>query len=158
MRGAARTGPTWREIVRMHAAARVVLHPVFRNIQASWVKCGADGVEALLGRTAEQVAEDPGALWRACGIDDDSPPVRSRELQVRTLSGPRWLRVDSTPMPDGRGGTMYNGYMLDITERKLGEAKFRALFEHSFDSYFFYDEDDGVISCNPATLALFGLP
>ncbi|PZU50383.1 MAG: hybrid sensor histidine kinase/response regulator [Thauera sp.] len=116
------------------------------------------GVEALFGRTAEQVAEDPGALWRACGIDDDSPPVRSTELQVRTPSGPRWLRVDSTPMPDGRGGTIYNGYWLDITERKLGEAKFRALFEHSFDSYFFYDEDDGVISCNPATLALFGLP
>lgn len=116
------------------------------------------GVEALFGRSPEQVMEDPGALWRACGIDDDSPPVRSRELQVRTPSGPRWLRVDSTPMPDGRGGTMYNGYWLDITERKLGEAKFRALFEHSFDSYFFFDEDDGVISCNPATLALFGLP
>jgi PAS domain S-box-containing protein len=117
-----------------------------------------DGVEALFGRTPQQVEEDPGALWRACGIDDDMPPVSPRELLVRAPSGPRWLRADSTPMPDGRGGTIYNGYWLDITERKLGDAKFRALFEHSFDSYFFYDEDDGVTSCNPATLALFGLP
>jgi FO synthase len=43
-KGLAREGPTFREAVLMHAVARLVLHPHIRNIQASWVKMGADGV------------------------------------------------------------------------------------------------------------------
>jgi FO synthase len=48
LRGQARIGPTWREVRLMHAVARVVLHPLIPNIQASWVKLGEDGVAALL--------------------------------------------------------------------------------------------------------------
>jgi hypothetical protein len=33
-------GPTFREALLMHAVARLVLHPHFRNIQTSWVKMG----------------------------------------------------------------------------------------------------------------------
>lgn len=44
----ARSGPTWRETLLMHAIARIVLHPVIPNIQASWVKLGAEGVRQLL--------------------------------------------------------------------------------------------------------------
>lgn len=47
-KGGARSGPTWRETLLMHAVARIVLHPVLPNIQASWVKLGADGVRRLL--------------------------------------------------------------------------------------------------------------
>lgn len=47
-RGYARRGPTWREVTLMHAIARLALHPHFRNVQASWVKLGAEGVGALL--------------------------------------------------------------------------------------------------------------
>ena len=32
----------------MHAVARLVLHPLIPNIQASWVKMGPDGVVATL--------------------------------------------------------------------------------------------------------------
>jgi FO synthase len=48
LRGQARTGPTWREVRLMHAVARLVLHPLITNIQASWVKLGEDGVSQLL--------------------------------------------------------------------------------------------------------------
>ncbi|MGC6327937.1 5-amino-6-(D-ribitylamino)uracil--L-tyrosine 4-hydroxyphenyl transferase CofH [Rhizorhabdus sp. FW153] len=47
-KGLARSGPTWRETLLMHAIARIVLHPVIPNIQASWVKLGPDGVRQLL--------------------------------------------------------------------------------------------------------------
>jgi FO synthase len=47
-KGLARNGPTFREAVLMHAVARLVLHPHIRNIQASWVKMGADGVAFCL--------------------------------------------------------------------------------------------------------------
>lgn len=48
IRGHARKGPTWREVMLMHAVARLVLHPLITNIQASWVKLGVDGVARLL--------------------------------------------------------------------------------------------------------------
>jgi FO synthase len=48
LKGRARRGPTFREAVLMHAVARLTLHPVITNIQASWVKMGHEGVIACL--------------------------------------------------------------------------------------------------------------
>ena len=47
-KGRARCGPTFREAVLMHAVARLALHPLIPNIQASWVKLGPEGVQACL--------------------------------------------------------------------------------------------------------------
>ena len=47
-KGRARKGPTFREAVLMHSIARLALHPLVTNIQASWVKMGAQGVLACL--------------------------------------------------------------------------------------------------------------
>jgi FO synthase len=47
-RGRARLGPTYRETLLVHAAARLVLNPVVQNIQASWVKMGEDGTRDCL--------------------------------------------------------------------------------------------------------------
>ena len=48
LKGKARKGPTFRESLLMHAVARLALHPVVPNIQASWVKMGPRGVAACL--------------------------------------------------------------------------------------------------------------
>ncbi|MBB5708160.1 FO synthase [uncultured Sphingopyxis sp.] len=48
MRGRARLGPTFREVLLMHAIARLALHPHLTSIQASWVKLGSGGVAACL--------------------------------------------------------------------------------------------------------------
>ena len=48
LKGRARKGPTFRESLLMHAVARLALHPVIPNIQASWVKMGPRGVAACL--------------------------------------------------------------------------------------------------------------
>jgi FO synthase len=47
-RGLARSGPTFREAVLMHAVARLVLNPWIQNIQTSWVKMGTDGAAFCL--------------------------------------------------------------------------------------------------------------
>jgi len=47
-KGLTREGPTFREAVLMHAVSRLALHPHITNIQASWVKMGADGVAFCL--------------------------------------------------------------------------------------------------------------
>lgn len=48
LKGHARKGPTFREAILIHAISRLVLHPLFKNIQASWTKLGHDGVRACL--------------------------------------------------------------------------------------------------------------
>jgi len=55
LKGVARRGPTWRESVLMHAVSRIALHPHFTNIQASWVKLGAEGIAASLAAGCNDV-------------------------------------------------------------------------------------------------------
>jgi FO synthase len=43
-----RRGPTWREVVLMHAVARIAYDGLIDHVQASWVKLGVDGVRQLL--------------------------------------------------------------------------------------------------------------
>jgi len=48
LKGRARRGPTFGEALLQHAVARLALHPLIRNVQASWVKLGPDGVRQAL--------------------------------------------------------------------------------------------------------------
>lgn len=48
LRGKARPGPTWDEVVLIHSVARIALDGLIPNIQASWVKLGIDGAARLL--------------------------------------------------------------------------------------------------------------
>jgi FO synthase len=45
----ARRGPTFREVLLMHAVARIAYHGDIDNIQASWVKLGVEGSRQVLG-------------------------------------------------------------------------------------------------------------
>jgi len=46
--GRSRPGPTWDEVILMHAVARIAFIGLIDNIQASWVKLGLEGAETLL--------------------------------------------------------------------------------------------------------------
>ncbi len=48
LKRAARRGPTWREVLLVHAIARIALHGLIDHVQASWVKLGAAGARQLL--------------------------------------------------------------------------------------------------------------
>src|SRR4051812_19317414 len=72
LRGGARPGPTFGELLLMHAVGRLALHPWIENVQVSWVKAGPAGVvEALnagvndLGGTLmnESISRAAGAAW-----------------------------------------------------------------------------------------------
>jgi FO synthase len=54
-RGRARSGPSFREAILMHAISRLVLHPLFRNVQTSWVKMGPQGALAALAAGANDL-------------------------------------------------------------------------------------------------------
>jgi FO synthase len=55
LRGRARPGPTWDEVVLIHSIARIAFDGLIPNIQASWVKLGLDGVGRLLNAGANDL-------------------------------------------------------------------------------------------------------
>jgi FO synthase len=48
LRGEGRPGPTWDEVLLVHAVARLALQGLVDNIQVSWVKLGVEGAKACL--------------------------------------------------------------------------------------------------------------
>ncbi len=54
-KGRSRRGPTWEEVVKMHAVARLALRGSIDNIQVSWVKCGLDGCRLILDAGANDL-------------------------------------------------------------------------------------------------------
>jgi FO synthase subunit 2 len=94
-----RPGATGVEVIRMHALARVMLGPVLRNIQASWVKEGPKLAQALL---------DAGANDLGGTLINESIST-SAGAQYGQLVGPaelhRWIR-DAGRVPAQRD-TLY---------------------------------------------------
>jgi FO synthase len=91
--GRARRGPTFAEALLVHAVARLALHPLVTNIQASWVKLGPHGVrQALaagvndLGGTLmnESISRSAGSGW-----GQELPPERMEELIRSAGRNPR---------------------------------------------------------------------
>jgi FO synthase len=80
-RGLARSGPTFREALLVHAVARIVLHPVFRHVQASWVKMGADGVAACL----RAGADDMGGVLMHESITRAAGGAHGQEMSAESL-------------------------------------------------------------------------
>ena len=95
-----RPGATGFEVIRMHALARVMLGPVLRNIQASWVKEGPKFSQVLL---------DAGANDLGGTLINESIST-SAGAQYGQLVGPaelvRWIR-DAGRVPVRRD-TRYN--------------------------------------------------
>jgi FO synthase len=93
LKGKARRGPTFREAVLMHAVARLALHTMIPNIQASWVKMGEVGVAACLAAGANDVGGTlmNESITRAAGAEhgQELPPERMDELIRRCGREPR---------------------------------------------------------------------
>ena len=104
LRGQARPGPTWREALGVHAVARLVLHPLIPNIQASWVKLGPQGVLACLKAGAndfggtlidESITRAAGASFgqhltatnMAATLENSDRPLRRRTTLYGITSG-----------------------------------------------------------------------
>lgn len=96
-KGRARSGPTLRESVLMHAVSRLVLHTLIPNIQASWVKMGREGATLCL----EAGANDLGgtlmyeSITRAAG-GSNGQLLNDPDLQAITASVNRPLQQRNT--------------------------------------------------------------
>ena len=84
LKGKARKGPTFRESLLMHAVARLALHPVVPNIQASWVKMGPRGVAECLNAGVNDLGGTlmNESITRAAGASfgEELPPEQMEAL------------------------------------------------------------------------------
>jgi FO synthase len=88
LRGGCRLGPTFREAVLMHAVARLALHPLFKNIQTSWVKMGPDGVATCFAAGANDLGGTlmNESITRAAGaVHGEEMPPEAMEALITSL-------------------------------------------------------------------------
>jgi FO synthase len=103
LKGLARPGPTFREALLMHAVARLALHPHITNIQASWVKLGIEGAQAVLRAGANDLGGTlmNESISRAAGAShgQEMPPERM-EAAIRALGREPRQRTTLYGRPD----------------------------------------------------------
>src|SRR2546427_13165391 len=87
-KGRARRGPTWEEVVKMHAVSRLAFRGLIDNIQVSWVKCGLDGCKLILNSGANDLG---GTLMNesisrpaSASHGEEGPPEAMRET-IRSI-------------------------------------------------------------------------
>lgn len=111
LRGEARRGPTWREVLLMHAVARLVLHPHISSIQTSWVKLGADGARDCLNAGANDLGGTlmNESISRAAGASygQELPPA---EMDALIAAAGRQQRVRTTLYGDADPAQIKRAY------------------------------------------------
>ena len=106
LNGTARKGPSFREVILMHAVARLALHPHITNIQTSWTKLGSSGAQACLSAGANDLGGTlmNESISRAAGArhGEEMPPERMESL-IRALGRrPHQRTTLYEPAPDHR--------------------------------------------------------
>ncbi len=87
--GAARPGPTAQQNLAVHAMARLMLSGVVDNIQASWVKLGAEGSAAMLSAGANDLGGTlmEETISRMAGSEHGSARTPAQLRQMAALAG-----------------------------------------------------------------------
>ncbi|MFW5826726.1 MAG: PAS domain-containing protein [Alkalispirochaeta sp.] len=79
------------------------------------------------------------------------------------VRGERWLRGRATPSAQSDGSVVWNGYITDITDLKITEARlrdsesrYRSVVEAATDGIIITDEHGQVTACNDAAERILG--
>jgi FO synthase len=95
----------------MHAVGRIALHPLVPNIQASWVKLGADGVRLAL----QAGANDMGGTLMDESITRSAGGVHGQELDAAQLTA----LAQSIGRPARQRTTLYGAVVAPAAEPTL---------------------------------------
>jgi PAS domain S-box-containing protein len=125
-------------------------------------------VSRLTGKTPDEIMNDPSILYGLI-LEEDVPRLIAAEkeafkrkslfnVEVRShsISGEiRWLNIISSPREVEKGKIVWDGFFVDITDRKNAELsireseeKYRALVEQAFDGVIIYSADGCILDCN----------
>jgi FO synthase len=127
LKGRARPGPTFREVLLMHAVARLALHPHITNIQASWAKLGGKGAQAVLRAGANDLGGTlmNESISRAAGAThgQEMPPESMEQLIRAVGREPRQRTTLYGAAPAERTSASYDAAPLRApVQGKVSEA------------------------------------
>jgi FO synthase len=100
LHGNARKGPTFSEALKVHAVARLALHPWIKNIQTSWVKMGIEGAQQAL----KAGANDLGGTLMNENISRAAGANHGQELTAEEMKN----LISETNRPWSRRNTLYD--------------------------------------------------
>jgi diguanylate cyclase (GGDEF)-like protein/PAS domain S-box-containing protein len=166
-----------QQLETMTAAVPGVVYQFMRTRTGEWrFLFVSSGVETLFEITAEAACRDHNAMTE-CIIAEDRAAHREsvesasnslgawvHEHRIRTPSGKlKWVRGQALPQLAEDGSVLWNGLLIDITERKNSEAvlqgseeKYRALVETTATGYLILDGAGRVLDANPEYVRLTG--
>jgi diguanylate cyclase (GGDEF)-like protein/PAS domain S-box-containing protein len=166
-----------QQLELMTAAVPGVVYQFLRTPSGEWrFPFVSSGVESLFEVTAEEACRDHNAMTRCILAEDRAAHRESiessanslgawvHEHRIRTSSGRlKWVRGQALPQLIEDGSVLWNGLLIDITERKNSEAvlqgseeKYRALVETTATGYLIIDGMGRVLDANQEYVRLTG--
>ncbi len=125
----------------------------------------------IFGVTPEQAREDASALFRyehpedagriAASIEESALALSTWQQEFRIVlpQGLRWIRGESRPEKQEDGSILWSGFVSDITESKLIEARLNLasrVFETTGEAILVTDVAGNIIAANPAFSSITG--
>ncbi|OFX13961.1 MAG: diguanylate cyclase [Alphaproteobacteria bacterium RIFOXYD12_FULL_60_8] len=129
----------------------------------------SNGVEDLLGSPVEEInvnsegclevvhwadRDDLMATIRASA--EDLHPFNEEFRAIARTGEVKWLSGISRPQRMSSGEIMWDGVLVDITERKLAEQRLEMIMDHAYDSIVTISEKGVIESANGSAERLFG--
>lgn len=136
----------------------------------------SNGITWLTGKTSEEVMQNPALIYNRI-LPEDLPKMIEAEKQAYNNfstfnvearlqsfnNGIRWLNIISTPRKASTGELVWDGFHIDITERKnaaeaikKSEEHYRLLVEQSADGIFLCDLQGNCLAANNAGCKMLG--
>ena len=132
----------------------------------------------IYGFQPEELARDASPVFAMMPPEDAARTLASIRSSARNLTpwrevfrirrpgrGEIWLEGYSTPTREPDGGTLWHGFLTEVTERKRNEAELR--FQHALlksqaeaspDGILVVGPDNRVLSYNQRILKIWGIP
>lgn len=136
----------------------------------------SEAVERLTGSTAQAVMDNPQIFFQRIHPDDLSEFIAADQKSWETKTdfslefrfytpdnSVHWLYANSSPFELSNGKIVYHGFIEDITERKLADARIKkseSLLQQIFDTstagIFLVNQDGNIVLANKRMAEMFG--
>ena len=129
----------------------------------------SEGIRDIYRTSPEEVSKDASKVFTFLHPDDLSGVSASiqksaqdlapwcHEYRVKFDDGTiRWLFGNALPERETDGATLWHGFITDITERKLMEAKLDSIFNASVEGIITVDISNNIVAANAAVTTIFG--